>query len=251
MKTIVYEKSLRAQICEKILTSSPLTNRFGELIILPIPSTRDGVHINGTELTLSDALSGVSRDTLVVGYALPPEIAGAVRGRGALVWDGASDERFLSENAELTALATLGILICEGRRAPSDMSVGIVGYGRIGKVLLRLLLYIGARVRVYTSRTEVRMELSALGVDTAEAREGAELSGLDILINTAPARIFSFNDGAPQARIIELASGSNFPEHVSVERYPSLPARAYPETAGRVFAEAVENFLFSLKEGGE
>ena len=243
MNIIVYENGLRAHACEEILYSSRSAAEFDEVIILPIPSSRDGVHVSGTELLLCEVLEQIKRGSLVVGYGLARGYVSELVSRGITVWDGAEDEGFLLENARLTAEATLDILHIEGRRALSELSVGIVGYGRIGAELCRLLLFFGARVRVYTSRLSVRLELSELGIDTALSIEGADTDGIDVLINTAPHPIFDFTLSVMPPRIIELASGSNFAASLSVERYPSLPARAFPETAGRVWGDSVVRWL--------
>ena len=73
----------------------------------------------------------------------------------------------------------------------------------------------------------------------------ADLSGLDLLINTAPAVIFDTRDGVFPGglRVIDLASGENFPGLSDVERYPSIPARMFPYSSGRMLGRACERFL--------
>ena len=131
MQIKVYENSLRARRCGEILASSRLASRFSEIIILPIPSTRDGLHLAGEERLLSDAVSYADEDTLVVGYGLPEELTESLGALGATVFDAALDEAFLLENARLTAVATLGILLGSENRAPSDMRIGIAGLGNM------------------------------------------------------------------------------------------------------------------------
>ncbi len=160
---------------------------------------------------------------------------------GARVFDAALDEHFLGKNAELTSLAALGILLTTERCALSDITIGIVGYGRIGKHLARMLLFHGARVRIYTSRDATRLELGGIGVSAVESTKGATLAGIDILINTAPAVIFE--DGVPDnIRVIDLASGENFLGR-DVERYPSVPAKMFPVSAGRALGRSAIRYF--------
>jgi hypothetical protein len=120
--------------------------------------------------------------------------------------------------------------------------VGVVGYGRIGKRLTNVLLYLGARVRVYTSRETTRIDLCEYGVASAASSGRADLSGLDILINTAPAVIFGRDTVPTDLSVIDLASGDNFPGR-DVERYPSVPAKMLPFSAGKAWGRAVERFI--------
>ena len=153
------------------------------------------------------------------------------------------DEDFLLENAELTALAALGIYLTSTKRSMRDTKVGIVGYGRIGKKLTNLFLYLGATLRVFTSREGTRLDLCEWGVATAKSTKDADLSGLDLLINTAPAAIFDKEIIPAGLRIIDLASGDNFPGISGVEKYPSVPAKMFPDSAGRVWGRAIERYL--------
>ena len=238
----VYEKSQRAKTVEHLLAEHLSPLGIESLYILPIPSTRDGVSLNGSDMTLYDSVAGAGAGSLVIGYGIPDSIKEMLLVRGALLVDSSLDEEFLVENAELTALATLGIILNTDIRAPKDLTVGIVGYGRIGKSLVHHLAYLGATLIVFTSREEVRETLSGYGVMTARSGDGGALSSLDILINTAPAKIFDTGEESvipTSLRVIDLASGVNFPSLASVERYPSLPARMFPSSAGRVWFDSV------------
>jgi dipicolinate synthase subunit A len=227
---------------------SPRLSDLGKVILLPIPTSRDGVTLStgeSFESVVGDAESGA----VVAGYSIPALLRRAFEESGCRVVDSALDEEFLVANGELTADATLGILLTTEKRAPRDLRVGVVGYGRIGKRLTRVLLYLGADVRVYTSRTNTRLELCEFGVASRMSLSDADLSGLDVLINTAPAKIFdtsseSFPSGI---RIIDLAGGNNFPDYPSVEKYPSLPAVSLPVSAGKIWAESIERACADLK----
>jgi hypothetical protein len=44
-------------------------------------------------------------------------------------------------------------------------------------------------------------------------------------------------------RVIELASGENFPLISGVERLPSIPEKMYPDSAGYLYYKAITRFL--------
>ena len=242
MTTRAYERSLRAETVESLLVEAARAYNIDDIVILPIPTTRDGRHVNGHDVTLEAALLGARRGSLVIGYGIHDYIKDTLADRGAIVVDSEEDEEFLLDNAELTAMATVGILLNTEVRVPRDLSIGIVGYGRIGAALTRHLLYHGARVTVFTLSDEKRLDLSQCGIRTVSTREPHELGSLDLLINTAPAVIFDTGEGSgfPTAlRVIDLASGTSFPGLASVERYPSIPARMFPRSAGGAWYRSV------------
>ena len=130
-----------------------------KIILLPIPTSRDGIHLTGSEKLLREALGDVSRGELVVGYAIPDADAEYIRSKGGAVCDVARDEEFVEENSRITAIGTLEYLLTNFNLVPSDMKIGIVGYGRIGRHLARILLFLGAKIRIYTSKNLTRVEV--------------------------------------------------------------------------------------------
>ena len=220
------------------------------LVLLPVPTTRDGIRVTNTEIPLSETLSGVGEGSIVVGYGMPDSYVADVAARGALALELSRDEQFLSDNAYITAVGALGYILTEDFRIPADAVYGIVGYGRIGSRLLRLLLFLGARAVVYTTRPTTQLDLCECGIRSvciSDSRDGAfDFSGVDILINTAPRDMSkSFPTGrVPEGmRVIELASGDNFRGVLGVEPLPSLPGKMYPVSAGRAYAAATLNFM--------
>jgi hypothetical protein len=236
MTVITYDKTERGRVLEKRFSALE-TETWHTATLLPIPSFKGG-KLCGTNLTPAD-LCAACQDTVVVGYGLD-SVREELEARGCLVIDAACDEDFLLENARLTALAALGIILTTEKREPRELSVGVAGYGRIGKILTELLLYLGFGVKVFTSSDKTLALLCECGVPAAKSESCANFGGLDILINTAPATIFlNIPEGL---RLMELASGDNFPEG-RAEKYPSLPAKFYPESAGKAYARAAEKAL--------
>ncbi|MBQ8719794.1 MAG: hypothetical protein IJY65_02050 [Clostridia bacterium] len=235
MNILTYGKDERVELCAAMLGS---LEREGRVMLLPVPTSRDGEHIAGCDIPLTEPLREMSADTTVIGYNIPEILRTGCAERFV---DLAHDEAFLEENARLTAIGCVGYILSTSKKAPPDQRIGVAGYGRIGRELLRYLLFFGASVRVYTSRESVRRSLAAMGVESTLARygEGADISGLDIFINTAPAPLLTEESckAAKSSRIIELASGENIPKCAEVERLMSVPARVYPKSSARLYYE--------------
>ena len=222
---------------------------LSRVVLLPIPTARDSVHITGTDRLLSEVTADVGEGCLVAGYGIPKDDAQRMREQGARVFDAMECEDFQRENSYISAIGAMGYILTEIKRVPSDLFFGIVGYGRIGSALLRMLLFFGARVRVYTGKSLTRAELGECGVESASydfIDGGGSLSGIDVLINTAPMSLtVLFGDGKiPDGmRVLELASGDNFGGIEGVERLPGIPDKMYPRSAGAAYFGAIEKFI--------
>ena len=237
-----YGTGERIRICEDILSGIVNERR---VILLPIPSSRDGVTVSGTEISLAEVLRESECGDVTVGYSLPREYSDMAKEKGVRVVDLSVDEEFLIRNAELTAHGTVGYILSTEKKAPTDLSVGIIGYGRIGKRLLRYLLFFGAHTKVYTGNVGSRVELCSCGVETALI-SGADFTGLDILINTAPAQVIQKEDFPflpAGLKIIDLASGNYLKGAPGLIKLSGIPEAMYPVSSGRLLADAVKRHL--------
>ena len=242
-----YENSLRSAECAKYLTRAGVVDEYDTLTVLPIPTSKDGIRLTNSNLEIEEVFARIGRKGLVIGYDIPEKWVKVMRECGAIVCDSALDELFLKENGRLTAECTMGILLSTTSRSLGEMSFGVVGYGRIGKWLLRYLSYFSAKVTVYTRSIDTRLDLAQAGVFCEDSDTPHVSKDLDVLINTAPKAIFdksSFLDNE-NVRIIDLASGNNFPETEKVEKYPSIPAKMLPLSAGKAWGRSVERMLLN------
>ncbi len=196
-------------------------------------------------MPLSEILFSVREGTLVAGYGLTEELCDAVRALGGEALDLSHSEAFLSENADVTSHGTLGHILSNFSEDIADMRIGVIGYGRIGRSLLRLLLFLGADVRLYTTREAVACELCEAGVSAETVGDDTEWEKNELIINTAPAKLISEERlrGLSSLKIIDLASGNIFPELPNVTKLASIPDIMYPETAGRIYARYVMSAL--------
>ena len=240
MNIEIFGEGERQKSAEKLLSGESLDF---DIKVLPIPTSRNGEHITGTEFRLDDFAKEVKNGEFVIGYGLTETFKERLAKNGALCYDAASDEEFLVENAYITAVGTLGYILTTAKKIPADMKFGIIGYGRIGSCLTRLLLFLGASVKIFSSKKLTRIELGLCGIETPDIEmldfKCENVSGLDFILNTAPtnlSRLFPEKRVPPDMRVIDLASGDSFPGVFGVEYLPSLPNRMYPLSAGNAYA---------------
>lgn len=242
MNIEIFGEGERQKSAEKLLSGEDLD--FDSVKVLPIPTSKDGKYITGTNLRLEDFAYGLKGGEFVIGYGLSEDFKESLAKKGALCYDAACDEDFLLENAYITAIGTLGYILTTAKKIPADMKFGIIGYGRIGSCLTRLLLFLGASVKIFSSKKLTRIELGLCGIETPDIElldfKCENVSGLDFLLNTAPtdlSYIFPEKRVPSDMRVLDLASGDSFPGVSGVEYLPSLPNRMYPLSAGAVYAK--------------
>ena len=249
MNIRAYGTDARLGFCREYLLNENITG-VREIILLPIPTSRDGKTLTGLEKSPEELLRGDFSGAVAVGYEIPRAFREYFSGLGISVADVSLDEDFLLENAALTAVGAVGKILSEYSAAPSELSLGVVGYGRIGKRLLNILAFLGADLTVFTTKKAVAEELCMEGISGVclSDTRGEELSGIlshiDVLINTAPSEIFTSEVlEAFGGEILELASGNNFPSGVKVTRLAALPAKMYPKSAGKALAASVVRMI--------
>ena len=216
--------------------------RAGEALILPIPSTRDGVHINAPS---GDPLTKVvTQFACVLGAGLPPSLLTHLRERGVTAWDLLQYEPFVLENARLTAEGAVALGLQATQTSFLGEKVAILGYGRIGSYLARYLLALGAEVRVFARREiarEAALHEGALAFDTLSF---APLADCALLYNTVPEKLLSVSDIVPTrlTHLIELASGrGNLPTtDRPVIDGQGLPGKLLPLSAGILVANTFD-----------
>ncbi len=239
----------RLDFCREYL--SGISANVKRLILLPIPTTKNKIHIKGTDIELSEIYPLFEPGCAVACYGLPDEVRAEAERLGARVIDGLFSEEFLADNAALTAEGALGEILTSSDRSVSEMRIGIIGYGRIGSRLVRALMFMGSKIKLYTRSEQLRSSLGREGIETADFNTQSDYSGLDLLVNTAPAMVMNSEVlskyEAAGLKILDLASGECFPPSAYVKKLPSIPEAFYPASAGKLYGRFIEK---ALTEGG-
>lgn len=229
-----------------------------DIVILPVPVTFDGSVINSpyakVPMPIEEFLDGVNPSALVLGGQIQPSLQKAFEEHGIAYRDYLKREELSVKNAIPTAEGAIEIAMAETLITIHGSKCLVLGYGRIGKILSRMLCGLGAQTfveaRKYADLAMIEGHgYEPLALDELERRIGE----FDIIFNTVPSMIL---DGAllkcvkKDALIIDLASkpgGVDFDAAkevgVKVIWALSLPGKVAPVTAGAIIKETIINII--------
>lgn len=194
-------------------------------LLLPVPSFPAG------DEYLAHILADLPDDVIVSGGNLNSPLL-----EHYAAVDFLTDPYYLASNAAITAECAVKILQEKGGIL-SGKSVLILGWGRIGKCLGRLLRNLGADVTISARRSEDLAMLRALDYRCILTHHaGDSLSHFDAVINTIPEMILPKSDFAPGCVALELASKPGMTgKHIINGR--GLPGRMAAVKSGKLIAE--------------
>ena len=246
-----------------------------DAIVLPLPVTRDQETVwcplDADCVVTTDCLTGLyaagklPRLRRIYGGNIPAawcERLEAVLGAGSVL-DFYRTESVQLRNARLTAEGAIMTMMEQTDTALLGSRAAVIGYGRIGQYLSRLLLALGVRVDVFARRCESRALAAGDGCGTADTETKLDTltGGYDVIFNTVPARLITrgiLEKLPPHTLIVDLASvPGGFDPAVAREEaqkrglrtvsVPSIPGRYAPAAAGAVIADAI---LEAMGKGG-
>jgi dipicolinate synthase subunit A len=231
-----------------------------DFAILPYPISPDGVYLNAIcescniklcELFDAIRLSGVK---YVIGGNFKPATVEYIRQNGLKLYDYGTSEALKLKNALCTAEGAIEIAMREMPINIDSSECAVLGYGRIGRILARLLKALGADVTVFVRRKE---SLAAAQTDGTHAVYFSEMQDIlprmDMIFNTVPSTILKkdlLKSLRSDCLIIDLASspgGVDFSAAymlgLNVIWALSLPGKCSPKSAAMIICEAICDYL--------
>lgn len=224
---------------------------FGaECVILPVPSTKDGITVwtpfgNG-EIRLSDMAGAAGSKTIffTAGVTL-----GAKR-----EFDYLAREEMSVLNAVPTVEGALCTAMENTPRTIWRSRCLVIGFGRIGKLLCHRLSSFGCHVAALSRRTETKAWVEAYGYEHIHSDMlGSRAADFDIIFNTAPHTVLSedvLKTLKPDTLIIDLASPPygvdfNAAENLGIKAVlaSGLPAKNAPKTAADIIFDTINQIL--------
>ena len=167
------------------------------------------------------------------------------------VVDFLRDESYLAQNAYITAECALDVALPYLSVTLRGCPVLVIGWGRIGKCLAKLLTSIGADVTVAARKDADRAIIRALGYWSVDIISfGENLGTFRLIYNTVPHPVLTRAQSAYCSKscvMIDLASKSGI-DHDDVIIARGLPGIHFPESSGKLIAETFLQYY--KKEAG-
>lgn len=225
-------------------------------IILPVPASRNKKVINApfsnADIVLSEKLFSNLKNKVVFA-GIVSSLIEDVKPSGLYIRDYYQREDFLIPNALLTAEGAVSIALKEYGKSIFSSRCLVVGFGRIGKILAKLLKNMGAKVTV-SARSVKDISLAKIsGFETTNVSKINEKADFDLIFNTVPAlvldaAVLSFLSSARM--IIDLASAPGGTDKFAAEEFgikliPALgiPGKCFPEAAGEIIADVIYKMI--------
>lgn len=221
------------------------------LVLLPLPYSRDGIHINAPLSTQKIKISSLF-PLLSARQKIAAGLLGATLPEGFEAFDYAASESFAVRNARATVEGALAIAIRETPVTLNGADTIVVGYGRIGKMLAATLKDLGAKVSVVARRASDRAWARSCGLCGESFAAFSHLAkACDLIFNTVPATVITGEvlEALPKdAVIVELASPPGGIDLHEATRQGThvisalgLPGKFSPKTAGQIITDCVSD----------
>lgn len=226
-----------------------------DIIILPLPVTRDGEYLNTPfsekKVRLDDNFAKHLAGKRVFGG-----IVGKLKSTSGLYksvecYDYYDREELTVGNAMLTAEGAVAMAINELPISLNGSKCLVTGFGRIGKALCHYLRSVYADVTCAARKDHDIMHINSIGC--RGVRYGTIDESYDLILNTVPAPVLTqsiLSKQTPETVIIELASAPGGVDldaakrlSIKVVNGQSIPGKVSPKTSGEYIKEAIYNIM--------
>ncbi len=225
-------------------------------VILPTPLSKDGMTVSFSRpaIKLCDLFSRIPKEVPVFAGAVTEKARAVAREYNIEIFDYLDNEELAEKNAYATAEGAIYLMMRSSDKTVRKSTCLVVGYGRIGKYLAKLLCSLGADVTVTARRSLSRTQAETDGCRSVKFESLPErMNTYDFIINTVPAQIFTereISEMSSEQGYIELASAPFGLDRRLAEKYnieitdgSALPSRYCPQTAGEYIADILEREL--------
>lgn len=230
-----------------------------DIVILPYPLSPDGIFLNAPNseaINLQMLFGQISDITCakVFAGAVSHSVAEKAKECGIVISDYADCESLLLKNALCTAEGALEIAINQLPITIHGSKITVIGYGRIGRILSRILVSLGADVCAVARKNS---DFANMIIDRVTPFDftsiGDALIKAQLVFNTVPAPVLLQRELLfihTDTKVIDLASAPGGIDHVAADKLGvnvicalSLPGKYSPKSAAVIIKDTVLDIL--------
>jgi len=232
-----------------------------DIIMGPVPLSSKGTNINSPfsdeTISLEQLQDSISNKVFIAGN-IKPNVYEALQEKNNIVIDILKREELAVLNAISTAEGAIQVAMEETSQTIHGSNVLILGFGRIGKILAKMLDGMGAKVACEARKNSDLAWIKAYGyepIPIANLKEN--LNRFDVIINTIPYIILD-KDNLENVRkdvlLIDLASNPGGVDKDAIKEKKikfiwalSLAGKVAPVTSAEFIKETLYNIFSELK----
>lgn len=232
-------------------------SKSADCIVLPMPLTKDGKTLNApfssVSINLDDTLARFFMGKRVFCTMSNKLLSLSPLWESERLYDYMSREELAVENAVPSAEGAIEVAMKEYVGTIHGSKCLVTGFGRIGKVLAKMLDGLGAQVYAAARKKKDLSLIGALGFHPVDIKNLCSVKDVDLVFNTVPAMIFGAHTLArvcKNAVVIDLASVPGGVDFESARRLGiktvhalSLPGKVAPKTSGEIIKNTIFNML--------
>lgn len=230
-------------------------------VILPMPLSRDGIHVNtplsNTSVQIDALFSMLPAQTVVIAGAVSPAVQALAKKYALQLIDLLDYEQLAILNAVPTAEGALQIAMEELPITLHGARALVMGNGRIGHMLAVRLHALGAQVSVSARSAADFARIRCDGFTPLHSHHlTPHLQEFDLIINTVPAMLLGETALAQvpeDCLLIDLASGAGGVDAAAAKRQGkrlihalSLPGKVAPITAAHAIFDTVQTIVAQM-----
>ena len=225
-------------------------------VILPMPITRDGVHLyapfSPRPIPVTEILDALRPGQLILGGGVNSRLAGLAQARGLTILDYLAREELAIANAVPTAEGAVQLAMEALPITIHRSRILVAGFGRVGQCSAARFAALGAQVTIAARSAAQRALAESMGLSALHpAQLETARQNWDLVVNTVPTVLFQAPQlmavGAPV--LLELASAPGgfdlqAVHDLELRHIPAqgLPGRVAPATA----AQIIRNTIYAM-----
>ncbi len=238
-----------------------LAIKESDVVIGPLPCSNDNEYLNAPfcpdKIDIKDIFKTMTKNQLFIAGRISEKILHAASVYSVYSVDLLEREEMAVLNAIPTAEGAIQIAMEEMPVTLHDSNAMILGFGRIGKILAKMLYGLGCTVYVEARKYSDLAWIKGYGYEPVHLTEiGQKLDSMDVVFNTIPHVVLDGNmlgKVKKDSLIIDLASkpgGVDFEkakeQGVKTIWALSLPGKVAPVTAAEFIKDTVYNIINEL-----